>query len=175
MINVTELVYRYPTGFDALRGINLQIDHGEKVAIIGQNGAGKSSLVKHFNGLLKPTSGDVTINGVNTKEKTTAQLSRWVGYVFQNPDDQLFKNSIREELLFGPRQLSTDQVKIDEIVLEIAHLTGLESSLDKNPYDLSLSDRKFVSIASVLTMDQDVVILDEPTAGQSDDKIALLE
>jgi len=105
MINVTELVYRYPTGFDALRGINLQIDHGEKVAIIGQNGAGKSSLVKHFNGLLKPTSGDVTINGVNTKEKTTAQLSRWVGYVFQNPDDQLFKNSIREELLFGPRQL----------------------------------------------------------------------
>ncbi|NLB17763.1 MAG: ABC transporter ATP-binding protein [Syntrophomonadaceae bacterium] len=175
MIRVEELTYRYPTGFEALRGINLEISRGEKAAIIGQNGAGKTSLVKHFNGLLKPTSGNVIVNGVSTREKTTAQLSRWVGYVFQNPDDQLFKNSIREELAFGPQQLSTDRGKINEIVDKIAHLVGLEPVLDKNPYDLSLSDRKFVSIASVLTMNQDVVILDEPTAGQSDDKIALLE
>lgn len=174
-IVVSNLVYRYPNGYEALKGVNLRIEAGEQVAIIGQNGAGKTSLVKHFNGLLKPSEGQVTVNGVDTREKTTAQLARLVGYVFQNPDDQLFNSTIREELRFGPRQLGMPAEEIDKAVERVAQLTGLQDVLDKNPYDVSESARKMIAIGSVLTMDPDIIVMDEPTAGQSYDQILVLE
>ena len=105
----------YPTGDEALKGIDLVIEGNEPVAIIGQNGAGKTTLVKHFNGILRPTSGQVLVNGEDINSRSTAQWSKTVGYVFQNPDDQLFLDSVRKELEFGPRQIGMDEDRIKEL------------------------------------------------------------
>ena len=105
ILQVKGLTFTYPAGVTALRGVNLEINKGEVVAIIGQNGSGKTTLVKHFNGLLKPSRGDVLINGSNTKDFTTAKLSRTIGYVFQDPDDQIFMSKVSGEVEFGPRNL----------------------------------------------------------------------
>src|SRR5215208_2066109 len=112
-IEVSELQFTYPAGVTALRGISLTIESGEQVAIVGQNGAGKTTLVKHFNGLLQPTSGQVLVGDWNTKEHSVAKLARRVGYVFQNPDEQLFSRNVGIEVAFGPHNLgySVDQVQ----------------------------------------------------------------
>ena len=104
-IELKKMRYVYPTGEEALKGIDLTIEGTDPVAIIGQNGAGKTTIVKHFNGILSPASGDVFINGENIQNRSTAQWSREVGYVFQNPDDQLFLETVRKEFEFGPQQL----------------------------------------------------------------------
>ena len=107
-IEIKDLYFTYPTGVDALQGITLSIDSGEQVAIVGQNGAGKTTLVKHFNGLLLPTRGQVLIGDWNTREHSVAKLARRVGYVFQNPDEQLFSRNVSTEIAFGPRNLGYD-------------------------------------------------------------------
>ena len=108
MIKVRDLHFKYPTGVEAVRGINLTVDDGAFLAIMGQNGAGKTTLVKHFNGLLKPTSGEVEVDGVNTKKASVAQLAQKVGFVFQNPDNQLFCESVEEEVPFALRNLQNE-------------------------------------------------------------------
>ena len=166
MITIDSLVYRYPNGTTALRGVDLEIAEGEKVAIAGQNGAGKTTLVRHLNGIFTPAEGAVTVDGWNTAEHTTARLARKVGYVFQNPNQQLFARSVRAEVEFGPRNLGYDDARRTELVegaLEATRLTGLAG---QHPYHLSLAERKRVALASVLAMDTPVVVLDEPTTGQ---------
>ncbi len=165
-IEVNRLSFQYPSGVQALREVSLSIHPGEKVAIVGQNGAGKTTLVKHFNGLLKPSSGTVLVGDWDTRDHSVAKLSRRVGYVFQNPDDQLFSRSVEVEISVGPKNLGYEQDRIDRLVTDAINLTQLELHRDANPYDLSPTWRKMVALASVIAMDTPVVIFDEPTTGQ---------
>ncbi len=165
-IDIHDLHFTYPAGVEALRGISLTIDPGEQVAIIGQNGSGKTTLVKHFNGLLQPTSGSVTIGDWDTAKVSVAKLAARVGYVFQNPDEQLFCRTVGEEVEFGPRNLGFDAEKTEGHVQDALELVELGDKRDTNPYDLSATWRKMVALASIVAMDTPVVILDEPTTGQ---------
>ncbi len=165
-IHIQDLHFTYPGGVEALRGVSLEIETGEQVALIGQNGSGKTTLVRHLNGLLRPTRGRVQIGDWDTTDQTVARLAARVGYVFQNPDEQLFCKTVQEEVTFGPKNLGYPSEKIDSLVLDALGLTGLASEKDTNPYDLSPTWRKMVAIASVVAMDTPVVIFDEPTTGQ---------
>lgn len=165
-IKMKDVSFEYPGGFLAVDNINIDIEKGENVAIVGQNGAGKTTTVKMLNGLERPTKGDVLIGDMNTKNYTTAKVSRVVGYVFQNPDDQIFHSTVYSEVEFGPRMMKLPTNQISEQVEYALKLTGLDKSRDTNPYDLPLSIRKFVTIAAILAMNTEVVIFDEPTAGQ---------
>ncbi|HJR81004.1 MAG TPA: ABC transporter ATP-binding protein [Anaerolineales bacterium] len=165
-IEIRDLSFTYPAGVQALHGISLQIAAGEQVAIIGQNGAGKTTLVKHLNGLLKPTSGVVQIGDWDTKERSVAKLAHRVGYVFQNPDEQLFSKNVGTEVAFGPRNLGFRQERIDGLVKDALEMTELSDKTETNPYDLSPTWRKMVALASVIAMDTPIVIFDEPTTGQ---------
>ena len=171
-IEIKDLRFSYPAGVQALRGISLTIEPGEQVAIVGQNGAGKTTLVRHFNGLLQPTSGEVRIGGWDTRDYSVAKLASRVGYVFQNPDEQLFSRDVKTEVAFGPRNLgfSAEQVQIQ--VEEALAMTELADKTETNPYDLSPTWRKMVAIASVVAMDTPIVIFDEPTTGQDAANIA---
>lgn len=165
-IEINNLRFTYPTGLEALKGINLSIASGEQVAIVGQNGAGKTTLVRHFNGLLRPSSGNVSIGDWETSKYSTAKLASRVGYVFQNPDEQLFSRDVLTEVAFGPRNLGYAKEKVDELVKRALSLTELNDKTETNPYDLSPTWRKMVALASIIAMDTPVVIFDEPTTGQ---------
>lgn len=166
MIETKNLWYVYqPSGVVALRDVNLTIRDGEFLAIVGHNGSGKTTLVKHFVGLLKPTKGQVLIDGRDVREYKVSQLAGRIGYVFQNPDHQIFAESVREELSFGPRNLGFSEKRIKEVVEEVAKTLGLYEFLDEAPYNLSRGQRQKVAVASILTMQPSVLIVDEPTTG----------
>ena len=165
-IEINDLHFTYPTGLEALKGINLTIQSGEQVAIVGQNGAGKTTLVRHFNGLLRPSSGTVLIGDWETSKYSTAKLASRVGYVFQNPDEQLFSRDVLTEVAFGPRNLGYAKEKVDDLVKRALSLTELSDKTETNPYDLSPTWRKMVALASIIAMDTPIVIFDEPTTGQ---------
>jgi energy-coupling factor transport system ATP-binding protein len=171
-IQISNLHYTYPSGVQALRGISLTIDPGEQVAIVGQNGAGKTTLVKHLNGLLRPTSGLVRVGNWDTREHSVAKLARRVGYVFQNPDEQLFSKDVGTEVAFGPKNLGYSGDQVEALVKEALEMTELSDKTGTNPYDLSPTWRKMVAIASVIAMDTPIVIFDEPTTGQDAASIA---
>lgn len=171
-IEIRELRFTYPTGLEALQGISLTIESGEQVAIVGQNGAGKTTLVRHFNGLLQPTSGSVMIEDWDTGKHSVSKLASRVGYVFQNPDEQLFSRDVESEVRFGPRNLGYSREKMDELVQRALALTGLKDKTDTNPYDLSPTWRKMVALASIIAMDTPIVIFDEPTTGQDAASVA---
>ena len=165
-ISLRNVSYTYPNGFNAVEEIDMSFEKGEAVAIIGQNGAGKTTAVKLMNGLLKPTEGEVIIDNWNTKDYTTAQISRKVGYVFQNPDEEIFHTTVYGEIEFGPKNLGLNFEEIKERVTKAAELLKITEYLKEHPYNLPFSIRKFVTIASVIAMNPDVYIFDEPTAGQ---------
>ena len=165
-INIENLRFSYPTGLEALRGISLTIAPGEQVAIVGQNGAGKTTLVKHLNGLLQPTQGAIHIGDWDTREHPVSKLAARVGYVFQNPDEQLFSRNVGMEVAFGPKNLGYPVEKVDALVKDALALTELSDKTETNPYDLSSTWRKMVALASIISMDTDIVIFDEPTTGQ---------
>lgn len=165
-IQINNLHFTYPTGLEAIGGISLSIESGEQVAIVGQNGAGKTTLVRHFNGLLQPTSGSVLIGDWDTKAQPVAKLASRVGYVFQNPDEQLFSRDVLTEISFGPKNLGYSKEKIDTLVKRALSLTQLNDQTETNPYDLSPTWRKMVALASIIAMDTAIVIFDEPTTGQ---------
>lgn len=165
-IVIKNVSFTYPNGYTAVENINLEIRQGENVAIVGQNGAGKTTLVKMMNGLNKPTKGDVLVGDKNTRDYTTAQISRSVGYVFQNPDDQIFHSTVEEEVRFGPAYFKLPLEEENRRVEYALQITGMDQYRNTNPFDLPLSIRKFVTIAAVIAMDTDVMIFDEPTAGQ---------
>lgn len=165
-IRLENIRYQYPDGDLVLDGVSINIHSGENIAIIGENGAGKSTTAKLMNGLLKPDSGAVFIDDKNTKDHTTAQISRIVGYVFQNPDDQIFHATVKEEVSYGPKSKKLSKDEVERRVKEALQLTGMEEYQNENPMNLPLSLRRFVTIASVIAMDTEVLIFDEPTAGQ---------
>lgn len=162
---IENLDFSYLADVPVLKNLNMKLDK-RPTAIIGQNGAGKTTLVKLLKGLLKPVSGSICFHGEDISGKTVAMLAGNVGYVFQNPDDQIFKYNVMDEILFGPLNIGMDAERAKkeaERALELTELTGKEK---ENPYDLELYERKMTAIASVLAMDTDVLILDEPTIAQ---------
>lgn len=166
MIEVRDLHFSYPTGVEALRGINLTIDDGEFLAVMGQNGAGKTTLVKHLNGLLKPTEGEILVDGVSTRDVSVAQLARTVGFVFQNPDNQLFSETVEAEIAFALRNFGFEEKVIEKQVDWALNLLDVAKYRKTSPFMLSGGERKRVALASILAWDPKVIILDEPTIGQ---------
>jgi energy-coupling factor transport system ATP-binding protein len=173
-VTVDDVAFTYPSGVDALRGVSLRIDSGEAVAIIGENGAGKTTLVKHLNGLLKPTRGRVAIGDWDTAEHTVAKMAARVGYVFQNPDDQIVERTVGDEVAFGPRKLGRSEADATADANAALETVGLIAQTKTHPYDLTAAQRKLVSLASVLAMHTPVVIFDEPTMGQDARGVALI-
>ncbi len=165
-ILVRDVSFVYPTGVKAVDGVSLTVAAGEAVALVGENGAGKTTLAKLLNGLLRPTQGSVEVDGDDTRARTTAQLSRHVGFVFQNPDDQLFARSVRAEVEFGPRNQKLPPAEVEARAARALEEVGLAAEAEKHPYDLPVHERKLVALAAALAMHTPTLILDEPTIGQ---------
>jgi energy-coupling factor transport system ATP-binding protein len=167
IIKCENLLHIYPRGnVTAIRDINLEIHAKEIIGVIGQNGSGKTTLVKHFNGLLKPTEGKVYIKGMDTGPMRVQELAAHVGYVYQNPNHQLFARTVQEELDFGPKNLGLSEEEVIERREHAIEFFGLEEIRDLHPYRIGFPLRKLVGMASTFTMRPSVFILDEPTTGQ---------
>lgn len=166
-VKVVDVGFQYPDGTQALRGINLSVQRGEFMALIGQNGSGKTTLSKCINGLFKPTSGNIIVDGLNTRTTSIVQMVRRVGYVFQNPDHQLFNATCRDEIAYGPRNIELAEDEVAERVAEAVAVVGLpEDYLEEHPFFLPKGLRQRVAIASILALRPKVIIVDEPTTGQ---------
>jgi energy-coupling factor transport system ATP-binding protein len=165
VIEVEGLTHRYPNGVIALEGVDLTVRRGEFLAVLGQNGSGKTTLVKHFNGLLKPTEGTVRVGEDETTEQGLRRLGQSVGYVFQNPDHQIFSDTLSDEVAFGPKIRGMEESEIKERVEEALAAVGLEGRGDEDPFGLTKGERQRVAVASVLAVRPEVLILDEPTTG----------
>ena len=165
-ITVKNLDYTYPSGVTALNNVSLKINKGEYIAIMGANGAGKTTLIKHFNGLLKPTKGHVLVNDIDTITSSVAEMAKIVGFVFQNPDHQLFLTTVEEEIKFGPTNFDFPEEQIQEDMEKVVTFLNLKNLLKRSPFSLSEGERKRVALASVLVMNPEILILDEPTMGQ---------
>ena len=158
--------FTYPNGFKAINDLNFVVNSSVKVAIVRQNVAVKSPCAKLMNGLLRSSSGEILLDGSNTKDMTTAQISRKVGYVFQNPNDQIFNSTVYDEVAFSLRALKVEEDEMDKRVRQACEICELSEYLDDHPYDLPFSTRKFITIAITIANDCDIFIFDEPTAGQ---------
>lgn len=166
-IQVNDLDFIYPDGTHALKNINLIVERGEFIALIGQNGSGKTTLSKCLNGLYKPTKGDVIVDGLNSKQSAIVQMVKRVGYVFQNPDHQLFNSNCWDEIAYGPRNIELPEAEVKERVAEAAAVVGLDPAyFTEHPFFLSKGLRQRVAIASILALRPQVIIVDEPTTGQ---------
>lgn len=165
-IIVKDLHFKYKeSSTDILEGIDLSFDD-RSTAIIGQNGAGKTTFVKLLKGLLKPESGDIIICGKDTRDCTAAFLAKYIGLVFQNPNDQIFKNKVIDEVMYGPMNVGQDKEEAHKNSLEALKILGIDEYAEENPYDLGLSERKLITIASIVAMNTEIVIFDEPTIAQ---------
>nr|WP_288859291.1 energy-coupling factor ABC transporter ATP-binding protein [uncultured Faecalicatena sp.] len=165
-IELRDVTFAYPNGYVANENLNLTIPDGELLAIVGQNGAGKTTAVKLMNGLNKPTKGDVLVDGVNTREKSCAYISKTVGYVFQNPDDQIFNSTALAEIEYMPRYMKLSEEEVKRRSSRAIEMTGISSYLKMNQLDIPYAIRKFVAIAAIIATEPKYLILDEPTAGQ---------
>lgn len=166
ILSLDDLTFSYANGPTILHGLNLSIAKGEFVALIGQNGAGKSTLLKQLNGLLKPVKGRVAVSGIETTKAKTGKLAQKVGFLFQNPDHQIFLPTVRQEIAFGPKNLKLRAQEVESRVIEAANAVGLMEYLDENPIYLSKGQRQRVAFASILSMKPELLVLDEPTTGQ---------
>ncbi len=172
MIKVSELTYIYQEGMPfeqtAISNISFEIPDGDFVAIIGHTGSGKSTLIQHLNGLIKPTSGKIEIDGIDitAPDADLKSVRKRVGLVFQYPEHQLFEETVYKDIAFGPSNMGLSEKEISERVLRAARFVGLsEELLEKSPFELSGGQKRRVAIAGVLAMEPSVLILDEPTAG----------
>lgn len=159
-----QVCHRYPDGHEALRNVSFEVTHGEKVAVIGANGAGKSTLLLHTDGLLLPTSGQVVVGGVPVTRRTLPTIRRTVGYLFQQPDDQLFMPTVGEDVAFGPANMELDDAEIERRVAEALAAVGATGLRDQSPNRLSGGQKKRVAIATILAMEPSILVMDEPTA-----------
>jgi energy-coupling factor transporter ATP-binding protein EcfA2 len=165
IIEVRGLTYRYDGADPAVRGADLLLRRGEYVAIIGQNGSGKTTLVKHFNGLLQPTEGDVLIGGESTRGQPLRTLAQHVGYVFQNPDHQIFAATVFDEVAFAPRNFGLDREEVAARVAESLAAVGFTGREQEDPFSLTKGERQRVAVASVLAGRPEILVFDEPTTG----------
>lgn len=166
IIEINHLMHTYKDGTTALHDLTLEIRRGEFVAILGQNGSGKTTLVKHLNGLLKPTSGTVTVAGLDTRKASINEMAMTVGYIFQNPDSQICKLKVYDELAFGLKNVGLPATEVDQRVRQAAEELEITHLLDKNPFLLSMGEKQRIAVAAVLAMRPSILVLDEPTTGQ---------
>lgn len=162
-IKFDNVYFRYPSGFEALKGVSFTITHGEKVAVLGANGAGKSTMILHTNGLLMPTLGEVIVGDVKITKRTLPEIRRTVGIVFQNADDQLFMPTVGEDVAFGPRNMGLTEEEVRVRVKGALRAVGYEDLENIPPYQLSGGQKRSVAIATVLAMNPDILVMDEPS------------
>lgn len=164
-LEVKGLAYAYPDGHQALFGVDLTIARGERVALLGPNGAGKTTLVLHLNGILEAGAGSVTVAGLPVGDrKHVAEVRRRVGIVFQDPDDQLFMPTVREDVAFGPAAAGLRGAELDECVRKALERVGMAEFADRPPHHLSFGQRRRVAVATVLAMEPEILVLDEPSS-----------
>ncbi|ACV77195.1 energy-coupling factor ABC transporter ATP-binding protein [Nakamurella multipartita] len=163
-LEVRDLAFAYPDGRQVLFGVNLTVTPGERVAILGPNGAGKTTLVLHLNGTLLAGAGTVRVDGVSAAKNSLREIRRRVGIVFQDPDDQLFSPTVRDDVAFGPRNLGYRGAELDRRVQAALQAVGMTPFADRAPHHLSFGQRRRVAAATVLAMDPTVLVLDEPSS-----------
>ncbi|GAA2456534.1 ABC transporter ATP-binding protein [Streptomyces macrosporus] len=163
-LEVRGLAHAYPDGHQALFGVDLTVARGERVALLGPNGAGKTTLVLHLNGILAAGAGSVTVAGLPVDKANLAEIRRRVGIVFQNPDDQLFMPTVREDVAFGPASAGLRGAELEERVREALTRVGMEEYADRPPHHLSFGQRRRVAVATVLAMRPEILVLDEPSS-----------
>lgn len=163
-LSVRDLTFRYPDGHEALSGFDLDVMPGERVAVLGPNGAGKTTFALHANGLHTPRTGSVAVDGLPVDDANMAEVRRRVGLVFQDPDDQLFLGTVREDVAFGPANAGVRGDELDAVVDRALDAVGMRHARDKAPHHLSGGERRRVAIATVLSMSPSILVLDEPTS-----------
>ncbi|MET8161835.1 ABC transporter ATP-binding protein [Sphaerisporangium sp. NPDC005289] len=163
-LRVSELAYAYPDGTQALYGVDLTIGRGERVALLGPNGAGKTTLVMHLNGILTAGHGEVEVAGLPVRKENLGEIRRRVGLVFQDPDDQLFMPTVREDVAFGPANMGVRGFELELRVNEALAQVGLPDIADRPPHHLSFGQRRRVAVATVLAMQPEILVLDEPSS-----------
>ena len=163
-LSVRGLAHSYPDGHQALFGVDLHVQEGERVALLGPNGAGKTTLVLHLNGVLRSQSGTVTVGDLDVERDNLAEIRRRVGLVFQDPDDQLFMPTVRQDVAFGPANLGIRGAELEERIHGALSAVGMEDHADRPPHHLSFGQRRRVAVATVLAMDPEILVLDEPSS-----------
>jgi cobalt/nickel transport system ATP-binding protein len=163
-VHVQGLVYSYPDGSRALGGVDLDMTAGERVAVLGPNGAGKTTLILHLNGILLPQAGEVAIGGLPVTKANFKEIRRRVGVVFQDPDDQLFMPTVRDDVAFGPANLGLAGDAVEARVRAALDAVGMDGAGGRPPHHLSFGQRRRVALATVLAMDPQILVLDEPTS-----------
>ena len=163
-VRVDDLHHAYPDGRVALRGVDLDVAPGERLAVLGPNGAGKTTLVLHLNGILRPRSGQVTIGDLPVVKANLAEIRRRVAIVFQDPDDQLFMPTVHDDVAFGPANLGLRDDALEQRVAAALESVGMQDHAPRTPHHLSFGQRRRVAVATVLAMDPEVLVLDEPTS-----------
>lgn len=164
MIRIENLSFSYPNGVSALTGVSLSIAKGESVGIVGSNGAGKSTLVNHLNGTLFPSSGSVTVSGLEVTKKSAGRVRRNVGLVFQDPDDMLFMPRVIDDVMFGPLNLGFSEHEAHHKAEATLNSLGIWELHDRPPFTLSQGQKRFAAMAAVLSMEPEVLVMDEPTS-----------
>jgi cobalt/nickel transport system ATP-binding protein len=164
VLDVRGLAYAYPDGHQALYGVDLHVHRGERVALLGPNGAGKTTLVLHLNGILEPGAGSVAVSGLTVVKENVQEVRRRVGIVFQDPDDQLFMPTVRDDVAFGPANLGLRGADLDARVTAALEQVGMADFADRPPHHLSFGQRRRVAVATVLAMEPEILVLDEPSS-----------
>lgn len=164
VLDVRGLAFAYPDGHQALFGVDLHVHRGERVALLGPNGAGKTTLVLQLNGILRAGAGSVAVSGLPVEDKNILEIRRRVGVVFQDPDDQLFMPTVRDDVAFGPRNLGLKGADLDRRVTDALEQVGMNDFADRPPHHLSFGQRRRVAIATVLAMQPEILVMDEPSS-----------
>jgi cobalt/nickel transport system ATP-binding protein len=164
VLDVAGLAYAYPDGHQALFGVDLHVHRGERVALLGPNGAGKTTLVLHLNGILTAGAGTVNVSGMPVTKQNLQEIRRRVGVVFQDPDDQLFMPTVRDDVAFGPANLGLRGAALERRVLDALQQVGMAEYVDRPPHHLSFGQRRRVAVATVLAMEPEILVLDEPSS-----------
>lgn len=164
VIRATDLVFEYPDGTRALDGLSVEVHDGERVAVLGANGAGKTTFALHLNGLHRATSGEVAVDGMELSDATVGEIRRRVGHVFQDPDDQLFMPTVAEDVGFGPANLGVTGHDLEHRIADALGAVGMADAAGRAPHHLSGGERRRVAVATVLSMEPSILVLDEPTS-----------
>lgn len=164
VLDVQGLAFAYPDGHQALYGVDLHVHQGERVALLGPNGAGKTTLVLHLNGILAGGAGSVSVSGLPVEKRNLKEIRRRVGIVFQDPDDQLFLGSVRQDVAFGPANNGLKGAALDRRVMTALDQVGMADFADRPPHHLSFGQRRRVAVATVLAMEPEILVLDEPSS-----------
>ncbi|GGI85865.1 putative ABC transporter ATP-binding protein [Saccharopolyspora subtropica] len=163
-LEVRGLVFRYPDGHRALDGIDLKVERGERVAVLGPNGAGKTTMTLHLNGVLRAEAGEISVGGLPVREENLKEIRRRVGLVFQDPDDQLFMPTVREDVAFGPANFGVRGAELEQRVQAALEAVGMATHAHRSPLHLSGGQRRRVALATVLACQPEILVLDEPSS-----------